>query len=76
MVYGQKFYQNNRNNDFTDWRPEVETSDYFLASNHGRTQKNGFLTMVKQEKLNPIGYKFRFTHLNRFCLVRRKKKSS
>ena len=28
----------------------------FLASNHGRTQKNEFLTMVRQEKLNPIGY--------------------
>ena len=25
--------------------------------------------MVRQEKPNPIGYKFRFIHLNRFCLV-------
>ena len=41
----------------------------FLVSNHGRTQKNEFLTMVRQEKPNPIGYKFKFTHLNRVCLV-------
>ena len=57
---------------FLKWKLE----NIFFGSNHGRTQKTGFLTMVRQEKLNSIGYKFRFTHLNRFCLVRRKKKSS
>ena len=40
-----------------------------FASNNGKTQKTRFLTMVRQENPNPIGYKFRFTHLNRFCLV-------
>ena len=28
--------------------------------------KTGFLPMVRQEKANAIGYKFRFTHLNRY----------
>ena len=32
---------------------------FFLASNHSETQKNQFLTLVRQEKPNSIGYKFK-----------------
>ena len=43
-----------------------------LASSHGKTQKarpTGFVTIVRREKPNRNGYKFRFTQLNRLCLV-------
>ena len=45
------------------YQPETRNGNMY------RTQKNGLLTMVGQEKLNHISYKFRFMHLNQFCLI-------
>ena len=42
---------------------------FFLCLTMVGRKKNGFLTMVRQEEPNPIGYKYNFTHLNWFCLV-------
>ena len=36
---------------------------------YANTPEVGFSTMLSQEKPNPIGYKFIFTHLNRLCVV-------
>ena len=51
----------------------------FLLSNHGKTQKTGFLTIVRQEKPNPwlqiLIYAFKPV-LFGFTMVTRKKKSS